>query len=130
MSTEDLAGLIGTALMDKVVGLSLRIYREAAAYARSRGIIIADTKMEFGTRDGELVIIDELLTPDSSRFWPESEYQPGRAQPSFDKQFVRDYVREVGWTDSEEPPELPAEVIDNTTSLYLELYRKLTGEEL
>lgn len=130
MSTGELAGLIGSEMMDKVVGLSLRIYREAAEHARSRGIIIADTKMEFGTIEGELVIIDELLTPDSSRFWPVSEYDPGNPQPSFDKQFVRDYVRGVGWTDADEPPELPDEVIESTTRLYLDLYRMLTGEKL
>ncbi len=130
MSIEELAGLIGAELMERVKGLSLRLYLEAVEYARGQGIIIADTKMEFGMREGELMIIDELLTPDSSRFWPLDEYQTGRSQPSFDKQFVRDYVRSVGWQVDQEPPELPREIVDKTTGLYQEIYRRLTGETL
>jgi phosphoribosylaminoimidazole-succinocarboxamide synthase len=130
MSVEELSELIGTEMMERVKGLSVRIYSESAAYARSRGIIIADTKFEFGTRSGELMVIDEMLTPDSSRFWPLDGYEPGRPQPSYDKQFVRDYVRGIGWKVDEPPPELPREVVENTTRLYLEIYEKLTGEPL
>jgi phosphoribosylaminoimidazole-succinocarboxamide synthase len=130
MSTQELAGIIGAGLMERVKDLSLRIYAEAAEYARGRGIIIADTKMEFGMRGGELVIIDELLTPDSSRFWPLDDYVPGRSQPSFDKQYVRDYVRQVGWKDGDEPPELPRDIVKKTSDLYLEIYRRMTGESL
>lgn len=130
MSVEELAGLIGTELMERVKGLSLRIYSEAAAYARGRGIIIADTKFEFGMREGELMIIDEMLTPDSSRFWPLDKYEPGRPQPSYDKQFVRDYVRGIGWKVDEAPPALPQEVVESTSRLYLEIYARLTGENI
>jgi phosphoribosylaminoimidazole-succinocarboxamide synthase len=130
MSVEELAELIGEEMMERVKGLSVRIYSEAAAYARGRGIIIADTKFEFGTRDGELMIIDEVLTPDSSRFWPVDGYEPGHPQPSYDKQFVRDYVRSIGWKVDEPPPELPQDVVGNTTRLYQELYKKLTGETI
>lgn len=130
MSIEELTALIGGDLMDRVKGLSLRLYLEASEYARGQGIIIADTKMEFGMLNGELMIIDELFTPDSSRFWPLDEYETGRSQPSFDKQFVRDYVRSIGWKVDEEPPELPREIVDKTSGLYLEIFRRLTGEVL
>jgi phosphoribosylaminoimidazole-succinocarboxamide synthase len=130
MSIEELTALIGGELMERVKGLSLRLYLEAAQYARGRGIIIADTKMEFGMRNGELMIIDELFTPDSSRFWPLDDYEPGKSQPSFDKQFVRDYVRSVGWNVDDEPPELPRDVVESTSRLYLEIFKRLTGEAL
>jgi phosphoribosylaminoimidazole-succinocarboxamide synthase len=130
MSIEELTDLIGGELMERVKGLSLRLYLEAAEYARGRGIIIADTKMEFGMRNGELMIIDELFTPDSSRFWPLDDYVTGKSQPSFDKQFVRDYVRSVGWNVDDEPPELPRDVVENTSRLYLEIFKRLTGEAL
>jgi phosphoribosylaminoimidazole-succinocarboxamide synthase len=110
--------------------LSLQIYTEAAAYAETRGIIICDTKFEFGLRAGELLWIDESLTPDSSRFWPQDQYQPGGAQPSFDKQYVRDYLETLIWDKTPPAPELPAEVIANTSAKYLEAYRLLTGKEL
>jgi phosphoribosylaminoimidazole-succinocarboxamide synthase len=110
---------------------SLRLYREAEEYARQRGIIIADTKFEFGLgKDGQLLLIDEVLTPDSSRFWPADEYQPGRSQPSFDKQFVRDYLERLDWDKKPPAPPIPHEIAAATTARYLEAYRLLTGKEL
>jgi phosphoribosylaminoimidazole-succinocarboxamide synthase len=110
---------------------SLRLYREAEEYARQRGIIIADTKFEFGlSKDGELLLVDEVLTPDSSRFWPADEYQPGRSQPSFDKQFVRDYLETLDWDKKPPAPAIPHEIAAATTARYLEAYRLLTGKEL
>ncbi|HYE65455.1 MAG TPA: phosphoribosylaminoimidazolesuccinocarboxamide synthase [Pyrinomonadaceae bacterium] len=110
---------------------SLRLYQEASDYARSRGIIIADTKFEFGRdSDGRIILIDEALTPDSSRFWPADEYAPGRSQPSFDKQFVRDYLETLAWDKKPPAPPLPPEIAQATTARYLEAYRLLTGESL
>ena len=110
---------------------SLRLYREAEEYARQRGIIIADTKFEFGLgKDGQLLLVDEVLTPDSSRFWPADEYQPGRSQPSFDKQFVRDYLETLDWDKKPPAPSIPNEIAAATTARYLEAYRLLTGKEL
>lgn len=110
---------------------SLRLYSEAEEYARERGIIIADTKFEFGLdKNGQLLLIDEVLTPDSSRFWPADEYEPGRSQPSFDKQFVRDYLETLDWDKKPPAPEIPGEIADATTARYLEAYRLLTGKEL
>ncbi len=110
---------------------SIRLYNEAREYARQRGIIIADTKFEFGRdKNGEVILVDEALTPDSSRFWPAETYSPGKSQPSFDKQFVRDYLETVGWNKKPPAPELPSEVAVATTERYLEAYRLLTGEEL
>jgi phosphoribosylaminoimidazole-succinocarboxamide synthase len=110
---------------------SLRLYNEARDYARSRGIIIADTKFEFGRdQDGQIILIDEALTPDSSRFWPAESYVPGKSQASFDKQFVRDYLETLVWDKQPPAPPLPAEVASATTARYLEAYRLLTGEEL
>jgi phosphoribosylaminoimidazole-succinocarboxamide synthase len=110
---------------------SLRLYSEAHEYARQRGIIIADTKFEFGLdKNGELLLVDEVLTPDSSRFWPADEYQPGRSQPSFDKQFVRDYLETLDWDKKPPAPAIPSEIAAATTARYLEAYRLLTGKEL
>ena len=110
---------------------SLSLYKEASDYARERGIIIADTKFEFGRdKDGRIILIDEVLTPDSSRFWPAKEYAPGGPQPSFDKQFVRDYLETLAWNKQPPAPALPAEVAAQTTSRYLEAYRLLTGKSL
>jgi phosphoribosylaminoimidazole-succinocarboxamide synthase len=118
---------------DLVSGLrdrSLAIYREAADYAAERGIIICDTKFEWGRTDGELILIDEVLTPDSSRFWPADQYQPGGPQPSFDKQYVRDWLEsESGWDKEPPAPPLPEHVVARTTEKYLEAYRKLTGRD-
>lgn len=110
---------------------SLRLYSEAHEYAAQRGIIIADTKFEFGLdKDGELLLVDEVLTPDSSRFWPVDEYEPGRSQPSFDKQFVRDYLETLDWDKQPPAPAIPIEIAEATTARYLEAYRLLTGKEL
>lgn len=130
--TEDqVRELIGdekTALLRET---SLRLYTEAHNYARERDIIIADTKFEFGLdKNGELLLVDEVLTPDSSRFWPANSYEPGRSQPSFDKQFVRDYLETLDWDKQPPAPAIPAEVAGATTARYLEAYRLLTGKEL
>lgn len=110
---------------------TLEIYKTASEYARSRGIIIADTKLEFGMdNDGEILLIDEVLTPDSSRFWSVETYEPGKAQASFDKQFVREYLETLDWNKQPPAPELPAEIVDATTSRYLEAYELLTGKKL
>ncbi len=111
--------------------LTLEIYQKASDYALSKGIIIADTKLEFGKDDqGNIILIDEVLTPDSSRFWPAETFSPGRSQPSFDKQFVRDYLESIDWDKTPPAPELPAEIVAATTSRYLEAYSLLTGREL
>jgi phosphoribosylaminoimidazole-succinocarboxamide synthase len=111
--------------------ISLRIYTEASHYARTRGIIIADTKFEFGKdKDGRIILIDEVLTPDSSRFWPAAQYQPGKSQPSFDKQFVRDYLETLDWNKQPPAPPLPPAIAQATTERYLEAYRLLAGESL
>jgi phosphoribosylaminoimidazole-succinocarboxamide synthase len=128
-----MAGQIGAALAAKVRDLSLAIYRRALAWAEPRGIIIADTKFEFGLADGadeKLLLIDEVLTPDSSRFWPQEDYRPGGPQKSYDKQYLRDYLESLGWNKQPPPPPLPAEVIANTRSRYLQALKTLTGEDL
>ncbi|TMH86093.1 MAG: phosphoribosylaminoimidazolesuccinocarboxamide synthase, partial [Betaproteobacteria bacterium] len=115
----------------KVRDVSIRLYREAAEYARARGIIIADTKFEFGTDEkGNLVLIDEALTADSSRFWPADEYRPGISPPSFDKQYVRDYLEKLRWKKAPPAPRLPAEVIAKTSEKYREALFRLTGQKL
>ena len=127
INKQRLAERIGTDLARELEEKSLQIYAFAAEYARKRGIIIADTKFEFGMLNGELILIDELLTPDSSRFWPESEWEPGKPQKSFDKQFVRDYLESTGWNKLPPPPPLPKHVIDETSKKYIEAYERLTG---
>ncbi|MCM8797074.1 MAG: phosphoribosylaminoimidazolesuccinocarboxamide synthase [Candidatus Omnitrophica bacterium] len=122
--------LVGKETSDKIRKLSIEIYMRASEYAAKRGIIIADTKFEFGVYNGEVILIDEVLTPDSSRFWPADHYAPGKAQPSFDKQFVRDYLEELGWDKTPPAPALPAEIIKKTSQKYLEAYRRLTGKNL
>jgi phosphoribosylaminoimidazole-succinocarboxamide synthase len=107
---------------------SLELYTQGAEYARSRGIIIADTKFEFGVVDGELLVIDEVMTPDSSRFWPADDYEPGRPQSSFDKQFVRDWLTVSGWDRNSPPPKLPPDVVANTRAKYVEAFERITGE--
>jgi|SRR5699024_8729354 len=120
--------LIGRDLAEQVREVSLSIYRQAAAYARERGIIVADTKLEFGTdAGGRLVLIDEVVTPDSSRFWPEAEYDTGMSPPSFDKQYVRDYLETLDWDKTPPGPELPREVIDSSAAKYREAQTRLTG---
>ncbi len=128
---ETAAGIVGRETAEKASAMSIALYSFARDYARERGIIIADTKFEFGIdENGELILIDEALTPDSSRFWPMEGYEPGRAQPSFDKQYVRDYLESVNWNKTPPAPTLPAEVIARTTEKYLESYHLITGEEL
>jgi phosphoribosylaminoimidazole-succinocarboxamide synthase len=122
--------IVGAPLAEKVRYITLDIYRRAAAYAEPRGILLADTKFEFGFLNNELIWIDEALTPDSSRFWPAAQYQPGGAQPSFDKQFVRDYLERIHWPKSPPGPELPPDVVAGTRSKYREAYRILVGREL
>lgn len=122
--------IVGAATAARARELSLRLYQHARDYARQRGIIIADTKFEFGELDGELILIDEVLTPDSSRFWPADAYAPGRSQPSFDKQFVRDYLETLDWDKQPPGPVLPEEIVQKTTAKYLEAYERLTGRPL
>ena len=115
---------------EKARAASLAIYKKARAYAAERGIIIADTKFEFGVYEGKLILIDEVLTPDSSRFWPADQYALGRSQPSFDKQFVRDYLETLSWNKTPPAPALPAEVVAKTQAKYIEAYERLTGRKL
>jgi phosphoribosylaminoimidazole-succinocarboxamide synthase len=130
ISFERAAELIGSERARQVRDVSLDIYRRAAAYAEPRGILLADTKFEFGLLNDELIWIDEALTPDSSRFWPAAQYKPGGPQPSFDKQFVRDYLESIHWPKTPPGPELPPEVVAATRGKYREAYRILTGREL
>ncbi len=130
ISFEEAASRIGESLALRLRDVSIEIYTRAAAYASARGIIIADTKFEFGLAGHELIWIDEALTPDSSRFWPADEYEPGRAQPSFDKQYVRDYLERIGWNKQPPAPALPAEVVAATRARYRESYERLTGRPL
>lgn len=130
ISFEEACKISGTEIATQARDLSLKIYKAGRDYARERGIIIADTKFEFGLFEGKLILIDEVLTPDSSRFWPANEYQPGKGQPSFDKQFVRDYLETLDWNKQPPAPELPKEVVEKTTEKYLEAYEKLTGKKL
>ena len=124
------AEIIGSDLAAKVRDTTLEIYQQAAAYAEPRGILLADTKFEFGLLNGELIWIDEALTPDSSRFWPAAEYRPGGPQPSFDKQFVRDYLERIRWPKMPPGPDLPPDVVAATRAKYREAYRILVGREL
>jgi phosphoribosylaminoimidazole-succinocarboxamide synthase len=130
ISFERMSEIIGADLAGQLRDLTLTLYSEAADYARSRGIIIADTKFEFGLHEGRIVWIDEALTPDSSRFWPADSYAEGRNPPSYDKQFVRDWLESAGWNKTPPAPELPRDVIVKTREKYLEAYRQLTGSEL
>jgi phosphoribosylaminoimidazole-succinocarboxamide synthase len=137
ISEAEAARLIGGAVLERVRDLTLRLYAEGAAHAESRGIIVADTKFEFGLLpdDGRpapdrVILIDEVLTPDSSRFWPRDAYQPGGPQPSFDKQFVRDYLEQIHWNKQPPVPSLPEAVVINTRAKYIEAFHRLTGREL
>ena len=128
ITREQAAELVGAELFGEAERLSLELYRFASAYALERGIIIADTKFEFGVDpEGHLTLGDEALTPDSSRFWPADEYEPGGPQPSFDKQFVRDYCESLGWDKTEPGPEIPPELVDGTRARYVEAFERLTG---
>ena len=130
ISFEEACKIVGTDLATQARDLSLKIYKAGRDYAKQRGIIIADTKFEFGLFEGKLILIDEVLTPDSSRFWPADKYAPGRSQPSFDKQFVRDYLETLTWDKTPPGPTLPAEVVAKTSATYLEAYERLTGKKL
>ena len=131
ISEAEASKLVSSAIVARARELTLELYAQGAAYAESRGIIVADTKFEFGLLpDGQLMLIDEALTPDSSRFWPKDAYAPGGPQPSFDKQFVRDYLEQIKWNKQPPVPSLPADVVAKTREKYVEAYRRLTGSEL
>lgn len=127
---EETVNRVSRATAERLRDLSLEIYRRAAGYAEPRGILIADTKFEFGYVEHELVLADEVLTPDSSRFWPRSEYRPGGPQPSFDKQYVRDYLEQIRWNKQPPAPALPPDVVARTAEKYREAFRQLTGRDL
>ncbi len=130
VSFDELANRIGRGLAQKLKDVSIALYNKASRHAESKGLILADTKFEFGILDGELTAADEMFTPDSSRFWDASEYEVGRAQKSFDKQFVREYLEKVKWDKKPPAPELPAEVIEKTEAKYIEAYERITGRKL
>jgi phosphoribosylaminoimidazole-succinocarboxamide synthase len=130
ISFDETVARVGLPLAGKLRDVSLTIYRKASEHAAARGIIIADTKFEFGLLNGELIWIDEALTPDSSRFWPADQYSPGKAQPSFDKQYVRDYLERIGWNKQPPAPALPPDVVAATRDKYREAYRSVTGHSL
>jgi len=133
ISEAEAGKIVGEELIQRLKSLTLEIYSRGVKHAETCGIIIADTKFEFGIdekKNNELVLIDEVLTPDSSRFWPKEQYGPGRAQPSFDKQFVRDYLEEIGWNKQPPVPSLPGDVVAKTRAKYLEAYRVITGHDL
>jgi phosphoribosylaminoimidazole-succinocarboxamide synthase len=128
ISFEQMCSIVGTEVSHRLRDLSLQVYREGCEHAKAKGIIIADTKFEFGLKENDILLIDEVMTPDSSRFWPADDYAPGRGQASFDKQFVRDWLEQSGWDKNSPPPELPAWVVDRTAARYIEAYERLTGK--
>jgi phosphoribosylaminoimidazole-succinocarboxamide synthase len=130
ISFDEAVKMVGGPVAEQARAASLKIYTTAREYARARGIIIADTKFEFGMYEGKLLLIDEVLTPDSSRFWPADQYAPGKGQPSFDKQFVRDYLETLDWDKNPPAPALPPEVVAKSQAKYLEAYERLTGKKL
>ena len=128
ISFKEMKKLVGSDLAAKIKKLSMNLYQKASLYALSKGIIIADTKFEFGLANDEILLVDEIFTPDSSRFWPVDRYSPGKSQPSFDKQFVRDYLDSTGWDKMSPPPVLPPSIISQTADKYMEIFRLLTGK--
>ena len=130
MTDEQVVDMVGADTAQRLADISKAVYLHAHDYAKDRGIVLADTKMEFGFLGGELILIDELLTPDSSRFWDAEGYAPGKSQPSYDKQFVRDYLTAQGWNQEPPAPELPDDIVHRTAELYRQAYRLLTGEAL
>jgi phosphoribosylaminoimidazole-succinocarboxamide synthase len=126
ISYDKMKNIIGKENAEKIKEISLIIYNKGADYARKKGIIIADTKFEFGMFDDKIILVDEVLTPDSSRFWPANQYEPGKSQPSFDKQYVRDYLTSTGWDKNSTPPHLPDEVVSETQKKYQDAYEKIT----
>jgi phosphoribosylaminoimidazole-succinocarboxamide synthase len=127
ISFDRMVEIVGRETSEELRRRSVAVYQRGAEYAAARGIILADTKFEWGRFDGELILIDEVLTPDSSRFWPAAEYQPGRGQPSFDKQFVRDWLETTGWDKNSRPPALPPDVVEKTRAKYIEAFERITG---
>jgi len=127
---EEMIKIVGKETAEVLKELSLKLYKTASSYAEERGIIIADTKFEFGLHDGKVILVDEVLTPDSSRFWPKESYEPGKPQISFDKQYIRDWLKNTGWKEGTPPPEIPPEVVEKTRKKYLLALKLLTGEEL
>ena len=130
ISEEQAAKIIGQDNVGRLKELTLQLYSRGVEYAKTRGIIVCDTKFEFGLIDGKISIVDEMLTPDSSRFWPADQYSPGKPQPSFDKQFVRDYLEKIGWNKQPPAPELPDDIVKATSAKYVEALRLLTGRDL
>ena len=130
ITIDEMRDQVGSELTDQLIDISFALFRAASQHAEKSGIILCDTKFEFGQRDGEIILIDEVFTPDSSRFWPADLYEPGKSQQSFDKQFVRDYLSEIGWNKQPPAPELPDSVITKTSEKYREAYRLIVGEEL
>jgi phosphoribosylaminoimidazole-succinocarboxamide synthase len=130
ISEEQAAKIIGQDTVVRLKELTLQLYSRGVEYAKTRGIIVCDTKFEFGLIDGKISIVDEMLTPDSSRFWPADQYSPGKSQPSFDKQFVRDYLEKIGWNKQPPAPELPDDIVNATSAKYVEALRLLTGRDL
>ncbi|NMB99561.1 MAG: phosphoribosylaminoimidazolesuccinocarboxamide synthase [Thermoanaerobaculaceae bacterium] len=130
ISFDEMKNIIGSESAEKIKKASLELYNFASSYALERGIIIADTKFEFGLYDGKIILCDEVLTPDSSRFWPLESYEKGKSQPSFDKQYVRDYLLQIGWKKEPPVPSLPDEVVEKTSEKYREAYEKLSGRKL
>lgn len=130
ISIDEMRNQVGTELTDELIKISFDLFRAASQHAEKAGIILCDTKFEFGERDGSIILIDEVFTPDSSRFWPAALYEPGKPQQSFDKQFVRDYLSEIGWNKQPPAPQLPEDVITKTSEKYREAYRLIVGEEL
>jgi phosphoribosylaminoimidazole-succinocarboxamide synthase len=128
ISFDRMVEIVGRETSEELRRRSIEVYQRGAAFAASRGIILADTKFEWGRFDGELILIDEVLTPDSSRFWPADQYKPGAGQPSFDKQFVRDWLETTGWDKNSPPPALPQEVVDKTRAKYIEAFERITGK--
>jgi len=128
ISFKEMQKLLGTELSQKVKKISVELYQKASLHALSKGIIIADTKFEFGLLNGEIILVDEIFTPDSSRFWPVASYTPGQSQPSLDKQFVREYLDSTVWDKQSPPPPLPPEIVEQTSERYMEIYRLLTGK--
>lgn len=128
ISFEQMVEIVGADVAEELRTRTVEIFRRGVEHARTKGIIIADTKFEFGRADGDLILIDEVLTPDSSRFWPADQYEPGRPQPSFDKQFVRDWLDGTSWDKNSPPPELPEEIVQKTRAKYVEAYERLTGQ--
>ena len=130
ISIAQMESIIGRDLADRVIQTSVALFKAASERTEEVGLILCDTKFEFGLLDEKLILIDEVFTPDSSRFWPKDEYEPGRSQRSFDKQYVRDYLNEIGWNKQPPVPELPEEVIQKTSEKYLDVYRMIVGKDL